>query len=86
MYTAFLYSTSSQQLRNTLEEVLFGHFMTTLNNTFEQELTQEDKGYDNGSENLSISTPLHRAPHLYHISASENLSFGPATPQMYSPQ
>ena len=86
VYTAFLFSTSYQQLRSTLEEVLFGHFMTTLSDTFEQELALEDKGYNSGNENLSILTLLHRAPHLYHVSASENLSFRPATPQAYSPQ
>ena len=44
MYSAFLCSTSSQQLRSTSEEVLFGHFMTTLNDAFEQELALEDEG------------------------------------------
>ena len=63
--------------------------MTTLNDAFERELALEDKGYDNGSESLNIPTPLCRTPYLYHISASENLSFDPATPlthQAYSPQ
>ena len=44
--TAFFCSTSSQQLRNTSEEVLYGHFMTTLNDAFEQELALEDEGYN----------------------------------------
>ena len=57
-----------------------------LSDAFEQELALGDKGYDSGSESLSIPTPLHRAPHLCHISASENLSFRPTTPQEYSPQ
>ena len=35
---------------------------------------------------MHIPTPLHRAPHLYHVSAHENLSFGPATPRTHSPQ
>ena len=35
VYTAFFCSNSSQQLRNISEEVLFGHFMTTLNDAFE---------------------------------------------------
>ena len=71
---------SFQQLRNILEEVLFSCFPTTLNDTFEQELSLEDEGYDSGSESLSVPTSLHRALYLYHISASENLSFGLATP------
>ena len=86
VYTAFFCSTSSQQLRNTSEEVLLGCFVTMLNDTFEQELTLGDKGYDSGSESLSIPTPLCTAPYLYHISPSENLSFGPATPWAYSSQ
>ena len=70
VYTAFICSTSSQQLRNTLEDVLCNCFMTMLNDAFELELALED-GYDSGSENLSIPTSLCRAPCLYHISAGE---------------
>ena len=80
VYTAFFCSNSAQQLRNISEEVLFGHFMTILNDTFEWELTLEDEGYESGSKSLNIPTPLHRTPGPYQISASENLSFGPATP------
>ena len=58
VYTAFFCSNSAQQLQNLPEEILFGHFMTTLNVAFERELTQEDEGYDSGSESLSIPTPL----------------------------
>ena len=89
VYTAFFCSNSAQHLRSISEEVLFGHFVTMLNDTFEQELALEGKGYDSGSESVSIPTPLCRASHLYHVSASENLSFAPATPlthQAYSPQ
>ena len=78
VYTAFFCSNSVQQLR-TISEVLFGHFVTTLNDAFERELTIEDKGYESGSEGLNIPTPLHTTPHLYHVLAGENLSFGPAT-------
>ena len=74
VYTAFFCSTSSQQLRSTSEEVLFGHFMTALNDAFEQELALEDEGYDSGIESLSIPTPLCRTTHLYQVSATENLS------------
>ena len=35
VYRAFTCSTSSQQLRNTSEEVLFGSSVTALNNAFE---------------------------------------------------
>ena len=80
VYTAFFSSTSGQQLRSISEEVLFGHFVTTLNDAFEWELALEDEGYDSGSESLNILTPLCRTPHLYHVSASKNLPFRPVTP------
>ena len=54
--------------------------MTTLNDAFKEELTQEDEEYESGSGSLSIPTPLQRSPCLFHVSASENLSFNPATP------
>ena len=79
VYTAFFCSTSVQQLRS-ISEVLFSHFMTTLNDIFEWQLALEDKGYDSGSEILHIPTPLHRTPCLYHTLTGENLSFRPATP------
>ena len=65
--TAFFCSISALQLRNISEEVLFGHFVTTLNGIFEWELTLEDEGYESGSESLNIPTPLHIAPisHLW---------------------
>ena len=52
-----------------------------------------NEGFESGNESLNIPTPLWRTPHLYHVSASENLSFNPATPlttvhphQAHSPQ
>ena len=50
VYTACFYSNSAQQLQNLWEEILFNHFMSTSNDTFEKELTQEDQGYESGSE------------------------------------
>ena len=35
VYTAFFYSDSAQYLQYVEEEILFGHFMTTLNDAFE---------------------------------------------------
>ena len=35
-------SNSLQQLWNLSKEILFGHFVTTLNDISKQELTQED--------------------------------------------
>ena len=54
--------------------------MTTLNDTFERKLAQEDEGYESRSESLSIPTPLRKALQTYHISTSENMSFNPTTP------
>ena len=61
VYTAFFCSTSSHQLRNTSEEVLFGCLMTALNDAFEWELALEDVGYDSGSK--SSDTPLSYIEH-----------------------
>ena len=60
--------------------------MTTLNDAFERELTQEDKGYESGSQSLSIPTPLRRPSRIYHISMSENISFSPTTPLITAAQ
>ena len=58
VYTAFLCSNSSQHLQYIQEEILFSHFMTTLNDAFKWELTLEDIGYESGSVSLSVPTPL----------------------------
>ena len=43
IYTAFFCSDSAHQLRNQPKEIIFSHFVATLNDTLEQELTQEDE-------------------------------------------
>ena len=60
VYNAFFYSTPMHLLSQQSDEVLFGHFVTTLNGAFESKLTLEDEGYESGSENLNIPTPLRR--------------------------
>ena len=60
----FFCSNSAQQLQTLPEEILFGNFMTTLNDTSERDLTLENEGYESRSERLSIST-------------TKNLSFTP---------
>ena len=77
VYTAFFYSNSAPQLWNLPEEIIFGHFVTTLNDSFEGGLAQEDDGYESESKSLSIPTLLRRALQIYHVSMSENLSFTP---------
>ena len=46
VYNAFFYSTSTYMLHQQSDEVLFSHFVTTLNATFESKLALEDKGYE----------------------------------------
>ena len=82
VYVAFFYATSADTLHQQSDEVLFSHFMTTLNAAFEQKLALEDEGYESGSENFNIPTPLRRTFKIHHMSSVENASFypTPATP------
>ena len=50
VYNAFFYSTSTHLLHQQSDEVLFSHFMTTLNKAFESKLILEDEGYESGSK------------------------------------
>ena len=78
VYAAFFYSGHAHQVWNLPEEILFSHFVNTLNDVFEIELIQEDEGYERGSENFHIQTPLSRALRVYHVSTVDDLSFNPA--------
>ena len=62
VYNTFFYFTSTHLLCQQSVEVLFGHFMTTLNAAFESKLTLKDEGYESGSENFNIPTPLSEEP------------------------
>ena len=77
VYNGFFYSTSMYLLCQQSDEILFGQFMTTLNVAFERMLALQDEGYDSGSENFNIPTPLRRTTKIDHISSVENTSFGP---------
>ena len=77
VYNAFFYSTSTHLLCQQFDEILFCHFMTTLNTAFESKLALEDEGYESSSENINISTPLRRTSKIHHISSVENMSFDP---------
>ena len=77
LYNAFFYTTSMHLLCKQSDEVLFGHFMTTLNATFESKLALEEEGYESGSENFNTPTPLRRTVKTHHISSVENASFDP---------
>ena len=72
VYTAFFYTTSMHLLGNQPEEVLFSHFMTTLNDA--------DEGYESGSEISNLPTPLERTSRIHHVSSDENISFNPSIP------
>ena len=79
-YNAFFYSTSTHLLHQQSDKVLLGHFMTTLNAAFESKLTLENEGYESGSENFNIPTPLRRTSKIHHVLSDENVSFDPVTP------
>ena len=80
VYNTLFYSTSTHLLHQQWDEVLFSHFMTTLNAAFESKLTWEDTGYKSGSENFNIPTPLRKTSRIHYISSDENISFEPVTP------
>ena len=77
VFNAFFYSTSTHMLHQQSDEILFGHFVTTLNGTFKSKLELEDEGYESGSENFNIPTPLWRTSKIHHISSIKNTSFDP---------
>ena len=90
VYAAYFYDDFTQQMQSLPKEMLFICFVTTLNNAFETELVQEDKGYESGSESFNIPTLLSRALSIYHFSIMEELSFdtanfgqSPTTPGHY---
>ena len=85
VYNAFFYTTSTHLLCQKSEEVLFGHFVTMLNAAFESKLPLEDEGYESGSENFNIPTPLRHTPRIHHVSSDENISFDPTTPHSMVP-
>ena len=58
VYNAFFYSTFKYILHQQSDEVLFGHFVTTLNATFKSKFVLDYEGYDSGSKNFNIPTPL----------------------------
>ena len=72
---AFFYGNHTQQVQNLPEEILFGHFVTTLNDAFEVELAQEDECYESGSENFCNPTPLCRTLRVYHVSMVDDFTF-----------
>ena len=77
IYGAFFYLTFTYILHQQSDEILFSHFVTTLNATLKHKLALEDEGYDRGLENFNISTPLWRTSRIHHVSSIDNASFDP---------
>ena len=78
VYTTFFYSPSSHTLHQQSNEILFGHFVITLNAAFEQQLSLADEGYESGSDTIDFPTPLRKTPRIHHVSNMEHTSFDPA--------
>ena len=83
VYSTFFYSTSTYTLHQQPDEILFGHFVTTLNAAFDWQLALVGKGYESGSDTINLPTPLRKMPRIHHVSSTENASFNsdPVTPQ-----
>ena len=71
VFNAFFYSTSTHLPCQQSDEILFSHFVTTLNAILESKLASEDEGYESGSENFNIQTPLQNYPGSTMCSASK---------------
>ena len=80
VYNSFFYSTSTHLLHKQSDDILFVHFITTFNAAFESKLALEDEGYENGSENFNMPTPLRRTSKMHYVSNVKNASFDPVTP------
>ena len=73
----FFYSSSTHLLHQQSDEILFGHFVTTLNAAFESKLALEEEGYESSDENFNFPTPSRRSTKIHHVSSIENASFKP---------
>ena len=76
VYYHFFWTPISHTLHQLPEETLFGCFVLALNAAFTQQLSLEDEGYESGS-NEDVPTPLHKMPHIHHVSSLEHASFNP---------
>ena len=77
VYTTFFYSHSSHTLHRQSDEILFGHFVITLNAAFDQQLSLADEGYESGSDTIDLPTPLRKTLRIHHVSSMEHASFDP---------
>ena len=72
----FFWTPISHTLYQLPKETSFGCFVLALNAAFTQQLSLEDEGYKSGS-NEDVPTPLHKMPHIHHVSSLEHASFNP---------
>ena len=77
VYSAFFYSTSSHTLHQQSDEILFGHFMITLNTAFDRQLALADEGYESSSDTINLPTPLRKMPRIHHVSSIKHALFNP---------
>ena len=77
VYSTFFYSTSTHTLCQQSDEILFGHFVTTLNAAFEQQLALADEGYESGSDTINFPTSLRKMPRIHHVSSIKHALFDP---------
>ena len=77
VYSTFFYSTSTYTLHQQPDEILFGHFVTTLNAAFECQLALADEGYESGSDTINLPTSLRKMPRIHHVSSIAHASFNP---------
>ena len=77
VYSTFLYSTATHTLCQQPDEILFSHFMTTLNAAVEQQLALADEGYESGSDTINLPTPLRKTPRIHCVSRIKHASFNP---------
>ena len=75
VYTTFFWTPTSHTLHQLSEDVLFGHFVITLNAAFTQQLSLADEGYKSGSNTADLPTPLQKTPHIHHMPSMEHASF-----------
>ena len=77
VYSTFFYSPATHTLHQQSDKILFGHFMTTLNAAFEQQLALANEGYESGSDTINLPTPLRKMPRIHHVSTNKHASFNP---------
>ena len=75
VYTTFFWTPTSHTLHQLYEDVLFGCFVIALNAAFTQQLSLADEGYESGSNTADLPIPLHKTPHIHHVSSMEHASF-----------